>query len=68
MPVVRLVEDFSDYRDDGGLMLPHRYTIVLTIDSASGTAEFRWNLAVEEYRLIKEFPPNFFSFNKEALP
>lgn len=62
-----LTEDFADYREDIGLMLPHKYTVVLNIDSASGTHEFRYDLNIEEYRLIREFPANFFSFDKSAL-
>jgi hypothetical protein len=63
-----LTEDFSDYHEDAGLVLPHQYSINLKIDSSSGTAEYDWKFHVEEYRLIKQFPVNFFSFNKDALP
>ena len=64
----KLTEDFGDYRLDNGLMLPHKYTITLTADVNSGTEEFRWDLNIEEFRLVKAFPPNFFSFNKDAMP
>jgi len=63
-----LTEDFGDYREDAGLMLPHKYAIVLNIDSASGTNEFKYTLNIEEYRLIREFPATFWSFDKSALP
>lgn len=61
-----LVEDFEDVRADVGLMLPHKYSITLTLDGAAGTAEYRWNFVIKEYRLIKDFPPEFFSFKTSA--
>jgi len=63
-----LTEDFGDYKLDNGLVLPHKYTITLTADVASGTEEYRWDLNIEQFKLVKEFPANFFSFNKDALP
>jgi hypothetical protein len=58
-----LTEDFEDIRNDGGMTQPHKYSILLALDGASGTSQFRWHLTIEEYRLIKDFPANFFSFN-----
>jgi len=63
-----LTEDFGDYRDDDGLTLPWKYLVNLKIDSSGGTVEYDWQFSVEEYRLIKQFPANFFSFNNNALP
>jgi len=61
-----LTEDFSDFRTDKGLILPHKYSIILLSDGANGTTERDWNLTIEEYRLIKDFPTDFFSFKNVA--
>jgi hypothetical protein len=63
-----LTETFEDYRDDNGLILPTKYSINLQIESAVGTAEYDWIFKIEEYRLIKQFPVNFFSFQKDVAP
>ena len=33
--VTRLVEEFADFKEEGGLMLPHQYKITLSIESLS---------------------------------
>lgn len=58
-----LTEDFDDYRNENGLMLPHKYALLLNIDGVRGTSEFRWTFEFSEYRPMKEFPLNFFSFS-----
>jgi len=57
-----LTEDFDDIRSDLSLMLPHKYSISVLFDGTNGTAERDWNLRIEEYRLIREFPADFFTF------
>ena len=57
-----LTEDFDDIRSDLRLMLPHKYSISVLFDGTNGTAERDWNLRIEEYRLIREFPADFFTF------
>jgi len=57
-----LTEDYSDIRGDIGLALPHEYSITLVVDGHTGTTEFTWNFAIQEYRLIKQFPGDFFTF------
>lgn len=59
-----ITEDYDDIREVAGLTLPHKYSIVLNFDSAVGSNEFKWILAIAEYRMVKDFPPEFFSFNK----
>ncbi|MBV9241007.1 MAG: hypothetical protein JO314_03270, partial [Acidobacteria bacterium] len=61
-----LTEDFDDFRNDAaGISLPHKYSVLLSIDAASGTSEFKWGFQITEYKLIKEFPADFFSFKAE---
>ncbi|MBV9242816.1 MAG: hypothetical protein JO314_12495, partial [Acidobacteria bacterium] len=58
-----LTEDFDDFSNDAaGISLPHKYSVLLSIDSVRGLQDFRWEFQISEYKLIKEFPANFFSF------
>lgn len=61
-----LTEDFSDFRSDKGLVLPHKYSIALLSDGTNGTTETDWNFTIEEYRLIKDFPADFFTFKSQT--
>ena len=57
-----LTEDFDDFKTDAaGITLPHKYSVVLYIDSRVGSAQFKWDFNIKEYKLVN-FPPNFFSF------
>ncbi|MFN0141415.1 MAG: hypothetical protein ACKVQW_15175 [Pyrinomonadaceae bacterium] len=58
-----LTENFDDFRDENGVTLPHKYEVLLSVDGVRGTSEFRWNFEFSEYRPMKEFPLNFFSFS-----
>jgi hypothetical protein len=57
-----LTEDFEDYKTVNGLSLPHKYTINLTLNGYSGTAQFKWNFTIVEYRQVNDFGKGFFAF------
>jgi hypothetical protein len=62
-----LTEDFSDFNvDAGGISLPHKYSVLLSFDSAQGSSEYKYEFKITEYKLIKEFPANFFSFQAQV--
>jgi hypothetical protein len=46
----QLIEDFSDFRPEGALMLPHSYKIQLNLNGTR-TADFEWLLALEKFNL-----------------
>jgi len=60
-----LVEDFDDFRSVGGLTLPHKYVVKLTLDGRAGTKEFRWTFKFDEYRIGQNFGEDFFNFDKK---
>jgi len=60
-----LTEDFDDFRAVGGLTLPHKYLIRLTLDGRSGTKDFRWTFKFDEYRIGQNFGEDFFTFEKK---
>jgi hypothetical protein len=49
---VKLVEDFSDFRDEKGLMMPHSYKISYSNSGQGGTSELEWAI------ILSAFTPN----------
>ncbi len=58
-----LTEDFGDFKDAGGLTLPHTYKINYMTDSNSGVYEFVWRFKVTEHRFNQKLDANFFTFD-----
>lgn len=58
-----LVEEFSEFRTEGGLNLPHRYRIKLSIDGTGGTFLADWEMNLTEFTLNEPIDPQ--SFNPE---
>ena len=56
----KLVEDFSDFQPTGKLMLPHTYTIDLTIDLASRTQTLEWNINLQQFSFNETIDPRAF--------
>ena len=61
-----LIEDFSDYRVEAGVMLPHKYTLSLSSDSNAGTYLYDYSIAITEYKILNEFPADTFTFQTPA--
>lgn len=49
---VKLIEDFSDFKDENGLMLPHTYKLNYSVSGQKGTNEIQWAL------ILTAFTPN----------
>ena len=45
----KLVEDFSDFQQTGKLMLPHTYTIDLTIELPNRTQTLQWTINFQQF-------------------
>jgi hypothetical protein len=45
----RLTELFSDFRKEGGVMLPHVYKIQTAMDTPNGTQESEWAMTLTEF-------------------
>lgn len=45
----KVTENFSDYRDEKGLMLPHDYQIIYSITGQNGTTEIKWNFKLNQF-------------------
>lgn len=45
----KLTEDFSDFKDESGLMLPHGYRLVYSTTGQTGTTEIEWKFGLSEF-------------------
>jgi hypothetical protein len=59
-----MYEDFSDYRKESGLMLPHAYRIYLAVDGNNGTNEHEWVFTLSRFSFNQKIDPA--SFNVEG--
>ncbi len=51
---LKFTEDFSDYRKEGALMLPHSYKMQLTFESESNPLLQDWVVSLSQFLFNKE--------------
>lgn len=56
----RVVEDYGDFRAEAGLMLPHQYRIVYSVNGQSGTVEQEWKFGLTEFAVNQKLDPSTF--------
>ena len=56
----RMVEDYSDFRKEGDLTLPHRYKITLEITLPGGSYKADWEAALAEFTFNDPIDPKSF--------
>ena len=61
-----LIEDFSDFKDEGGLMLPHTYKLQLLLDGQGGTNIQEWLFTLTTF--VFNDPLDQSAFNMEVPP
>ena len=59
----KLVEDFSDFQPTGKLMLPHTYTINLTVDLSNRTQTLEWTINLQQFSFNETIDPGVFKSN-----
>lgn len=59
----RMVEEFSDFRKESGLTLPHSYKIGLERDTPGGTFVGDWNLTLTQFAFNQPIQPGSFNMN-----
>lgn len=59
----KMVEEFSDFKKEGGLSLPHTYKIKLAIDSGGGTFLADWVINLTQFTFNDRIDPNSFSIS-----
>lgn len=50
----KMIEDFSDYKKEGELNLPHSYKLVLNIEQTSGTSTHKWETNLSQFMFNQE--------------
>ena len=57
----KMVEEFSLFKSESGLTLPHVYTIKLSIDTINGTFLADWMAQLTQFEFNQRIDPNSFS-------
>jgi hypothetical protein len=58
-----MVEEFSLFKKEGDLILPHVYKIKLSLDSQNGTFLAEWVIKLTQFEFNQKIDPNSFSIN-----
>lgn len=60
----KMTEDFSDFKAEGGLTLPHTYRLLLEIETTTGNSAHKWEMTFDQFALNEDIDDN--TFNVEA--
>jgi hypothetical protein len=61
----KMVEEFSDFKQEGGLSLPHIYTIKLSVDAQRGTFLADWTINLTQFAFNQPIDPASFSISSK---
>lgn len=61
----KLVEDFSDYKKEGGLTLPHSYKILLEVSSQRGSFKAEWDMSLSHFEYNQRIDPTTFDVDDQ---
>jgi len=59
----KMVEEFSDFKKEGELNLPHTYKIRLTTDTQAGSFSAEWLIKLTQFEFNQPIDPSSFSIN-----
>lgn len=59
----KMIEEFSLFKPEGGLTLPHIYTIKLSIDTVNGTFVAEWTIKLTQFELNQKIDQSAFNVN-----
>jgi hypothetical protein len=62
----RMVEDFSDFRKESGLTLPHRYKLGLEITLPGGSYIMDWEMELTKFAFNQPMDPKSFEVDKAS--
>ncbi|HEX8147991.1 MAG TPA: hypothetical protein VF591_12495 [Pyrinomonadaceae bacterium] len=62
----RMVEDFADFRKEGGLTLPHQYKLGLEITLPGGSYRMEWDFALSNFAYNQPIDPKSFDVDDKA--
>jgi hypothetical protein len=61
----KLVEEFSDFQPTGKLMLPHTYTIDLTVELSNRTQTLEWTINLQQFSFTETIDARVFKGEKD---
>jgi len=61
----KMVEEFSDFKKEGELTLPHTYKINLAVDSQNGTFLADWMITLTQFSFNQKIDPHSFSISSD---
>jgi hypothetical protein len=64
----KLVEDFGDFRKEGGLMLPHSYKIYLEVLGRTGSFKADWTMTLTDFQFNQRIDPTAFDVDDKTKP
>ena len=57
----KMVEEFGDFKKEGGLSLPHSYKVKLELDTRGGTQVVNWDFTLTDFAFNQPIPPATFN-------
>jgi hypothetical protein len=57
----KMVENFSDYKKEGEMNLPHSYTLQLEITKTNGSSQDKWEVKLEQFAFNQEIDAKTFN-------
>ena len=61
--VLILTEEFSDFKNEDGLNLPHTYRVTFQANSNAAMYQNAWGMKVSQYYFNQKLAPDFFTFD-----
>lgn len=61
----KMIEEFSDFKKEGELNLPHTYKIKLAVDSQNGTFLAEWLINLTQFSFNQKIDPSSFSISSD---
>lgn len=59
----KMVEEFSDFKRESGIVLPHTYRIKLDLDTLTGTFAAEWELSFSQFSFNQKIEPGSFKMS-----
>ncbi|HEV8159104.1 MAG TPA: hypothetical protein VGP58_08745, partial [Pyrinomonadaceae bacterium] len=57
---LKVIENFSDFKEESGLTLPHNYNLQYSISGARGGTDIEWNFTLNEFLFNQTLQENTF--------
>lgn len=61
----KMTEDFSDFKTENGLTLPHGYKLLLELETTGGNSAHRWEMTLDQFAINEEIDDNTFNVETE---